>query len=221
MKLRLPFSRRRLIILLVAIIAAGLITVVQYQYYTSRIANLVPIIITKTDIAVGETFTADKLTYTKAPPELVQSVASIEDLKGAYAKISIQSGSIVYKSMVAKEQKPESNQRLVNVSVSVPTMAKVVPNQTKVDVIFLPASEKIGPAGALLTDPQKPQVIVRDVLITDVVNAKGVSVHGDKNQQYEDSVAAAATLLLDEDSVLKVKACEKEGTVVLAVKPSI
>lgn len=219
MKLRLPFSRRRLIILLVAIIAAGLITVVQYQYYTGRIANLVPVIIAKTDIAVGETFTADKLTYTKAPPELVQSVASIEDLKGAYAKIPIQSGSIVYKSMVGKQPKPESNQRLVNVSVSVPTLAKVVPKQTRVDVIFLPASEKVGPVSALLAEPQKPQVLVKNVLITDVVNAKGISISGVKDQQYEDSVAAAATLLLSEEDMLKVKACEKEGTVILAVKP--
>jgi Flp pilus assembly protein CpaB len=219
-------SRRRLLVVVGALALAAAATIAQQKYFESRMPELVPALVAKAPIARGENFAAEKLGTTRVPAAVLKDAVQPQELKGAVAKVDIEPGSLIYRSMVAKSVMPGKNQRIVNVAVSLADLAlEVVPNETRVDVLFVPAAadeKSFALLKSVLQDPTKPQVVASDVLVLDVVNARDVSLYkkaGGNANAYEEKVPAAATLLLDVEQVTRVKTCEKYGTLVLAVHP--
>ena len=170
-----PISRRRIFVLIAALGLAVLATILQQKYLIARAPEMAPAIVAKTTIEQSEGFTTDNLMSANVPVELIKGAAEPSDLKGAVARGTIESGSVIYKSMLAPKPEFTDKQRLVNVNVTISTIAlEIVPNETKVDVIFIPAGtdeKSTKTLDSLLKDSGKPQVILTDVLVLDVLNA--------------------------------------------------
>ena len=219
--INLPLSKRKIIIITTSVILAGLITWYQFNYYNSYKNNMVPVIAAKTDIKQYELMKADKLTSIMVPNYVAQGNATVEDLKGAYARMDINKGAIIYKTMLSKNTANIKDKSIINIKTKIENLGgKIIPND-EVKLLFIPSKddkdkELLKTYG--FTDYLKPNTVCTAIIV-DAVNARNESIFKNtNNNQYSDPVPAVVTLAVNVDDESKIKTLETLGTLVLVGK---